>query len=45
MIYLLLAIAIICSIIYYKITKSFLATILYDIYAAFIIFIISLLPV
>lgn len=45
MIYLLLATAIICSIIYYKMTGSLLATALYGIYSIFIIYVTSLLLV
>lgn len=45
MIYLLIVIAIICSIIFYKITSSILVTILYMIYALFIVYTTSLLLV
>lgn len=45
MIYLLLAIAIICVIVYYKMTGSLLATVLYGIYAISIIYVTSLLLV
>ena len=45
MIYLLLTIAIICVIVYYKMTGSLLATVLYGIYAISIIYVTSLLLV
>ena len=45
MIYLLIIIAIIGSIIFYKITNSILATVLYGVYSTFVIYITSLLLV
>jgi hypothetical protein len=45
MIYLLLAIATICVIVYYQMTGSLLATVLYGIYAISIIYVTSLLLV
>lgn len=45
MVYLLIVVAIVCLIAYYKMTNSILGTVLYGVYSTFVIYITSLLLV